>query len=64
MLCRITNTIAAENPAKEKPYEIRDTVLKGFMIRVQRFGAKIYYYAYDAANAKKQRIHDGEGGAL
>ena len=64
MLCRIASTTAETATVKEKPYEIRDTILKGFMIRVQPSGSKTYYYAYDAANGSKQRIRIGAHGSI
>ena len=44
---------------KEKPYEVVDTDLKGFLVRVQPTGRKTFYYSYRADDAKRKRIKIG-----
>lgn len=48
-----TRTINALKP-KEKPYEIRDTGLKGLLLRVQPSGVMTYYVEY--ARGKRKQI--------
>ena len=44
---------------KEKPYEVVDTEIKGFLVRVQPTGRKTFYYSYRADDAKRKRIKIG-----
>jgi len=64
MQTRITNRTAEIISAKEKPYEIRDVDIKGFLLRVQPSGIKTYYYAFRAPDGKKQRIWIGKHGSI
>jgi len=55
--------IAALKPA-DKPYEVRDTELKGFLLRVQPTGVMTYYFSYTAENGKRNRYRIGRGGTV
>lgn len=46
MKVSITQSIANKAKAKDKPYEVRDTKLTGFLLRVQPTGRKTYYCEY------------------
>src|SRR4051812_17901669 len=61
---RITNRTAETANPKEKPYEIRDADIKGFLLRVQPSGIKTYYYSFRAPDGKKQRIWIGKHGSI
>lgn len=54
MKSAITETLAQKAPAKAKPYEIRDTKLQGFLLRIQPSGVKAYYAEY--GRGKRYRI--------
>lgn len=47
MRSKITNRTITTVKAKDKPYEIRDTDLKGFLLRVQPSGSMTYYVELD-----------------
>ena len=64
MKTKITNKTPESNHAKEKPYEICDTDIKGFLLRVQPSGVKTYYYAFRSHDGKKQRIWIGKHGSV
>lgn len=56
MEARIGNrTVAALKP-QEKPYQLHDTDIHGFLIRVQPSGVMTYYYEYRLANGLRNRI--------
>lgn len=48
--------------AKTQPYEVVDTELKGFLLRVQPSGVMTYYLAYRNVDGKKQRYKIGKHG--
>lgn len=50
--------------ADEKPFEIVDTELKGFLLRVQPSGTKTYYYSYRNGQGKRQRYRIGNSETL
>jgi integrase len=54
MKTAITNTLVKSLKPQAKPYEVRDTELKGLLIRVQPSGMMSYYAEY--ARAKRIRI--------
>jgi len=41
---------------KEKPYEVYDTKLRGFMIRIQPSGKMAYYFSYRLSNHQRNRV--------
>ncbi|HKH21531.1 MAG TPA: Arm DNA-binding domain-containing protein [Gammaproteobacteria bacterium] len=61
--CLAAKTIKALQPAA-KPYEVRDTRIKGFLLRVQPSGAMAYYLSYTPLSGKRQRYRIGTAGSL
>lgn len=49
---------------KEKPYEVNDTDLRGFLLRVQPSGVMTYYFSYRNAEGKRQRRRIGKHGSI
>jgi len=47
-----------------KPYEVRDTRIKGFLLRVQPSGAMVYYLSYTPPSGRRQRYRIGAVGNL
>lgn len=56
-------TIQALSPG-ECPYEVVDTELKGFLLRVQPSGTMTYYFSYRNRNGRRARCRIGKHGAL
>ena len=56
----LTNSSVKQLPVRDKPYEVRDSKLKGFLVRVQPSGRKTFYFAYRNAAGKKNRIKLGD----
>lgn len=50
----LTNTVVAGLKGEEKPYEVRDTIQPGLLLRVQPSGLKTYYVEY--MRGKRTRI--------
>ncbi|ODS23034.1 hypothetical protein AB835_11120 [Candidatus Endobugula sertula] len=58
-----TSKIKSLSPV-EKPYEVLDTDIKGFLLRVQPSGYMGFYYSYYTTAGKRQRIKIGQFGVL
>ena len=59
---KLTKTTVERLPATGKRYEVRDTDLSGFLVRVGADGSKSYYLIYRAGKgraAPKKRLHLG-----
>ncbi len=56
-------TIRALRPA-EKPYEVVDTEVKGFLLRVQPSGTMVYYFSYRNALGQRRRYRIGNSKSL
>lgn len=61
---QLTNRLAESLRPKAKPYEVRDDTIKGFLLRVQPTGTKVYYLAYVNNEGKKQRSRIGAHGTI
>ncbi|MCH9027208.1 MAG: tyrosine-type recombinase/integrase [Proteobacteria bacterium] len=48
----------------DKPFEVVDSELKGFLLRVQPSGAKTYYFSYRNSQGRRGRYRIGNGDAL
>lgn len=64
MQAKITETLVKKLEVDSKPYEVVDTMLKGFILRVQPTGTKSYYFAYRNAANLKTRIKIGPASNL
>lgn len=60
MLAEITNTLLKSLVPAEKPYDVRDTRLKGFIVRVNTSGKLVYMCEYGRA----KRIQVGRVGVI
>lgn len=58
-----TTTLNRLKPA-EKPFEVVDTEIKGYLLRVQPSGRMTYYYSYRNSEGKKVRIKLGVVGSI
>lgn len=59
----LTRLVQGLSPT-EKPYEIFDTELTGFLLRVQPTGVMTYYLAYKTADGQGKRFRIGRADAL
>ena len=59
MKARLTTGVVKKLAPKEKPYEVVDSELKGFLLRVQPSGTMTYYFSYRAQDGRKQRHRIG-----
>ena len=58
-----SRAIQALIPVK-KPFEVVDTELKGFLLRVQPSGVMTYYFSYRNGQGKRLRYRIGNSEAL
>lgn len=63
MKAKLTQQFIKQLEPKEKPYEVLDLQLKGFLIRVQPSGSMTYYFAYRNKEGFKRRFRIGLVGA-
>ena len=56
----IGNSLVGRLTPADKPYEVRDTRLKGLLLRVQPSGVMAFYVEY----ARGKRINIGRAGSL
>src|SRR5215210_7935951 len=56
-------TIATLKPLP-RPYEVRDTKIRGFLLRVQPTGKMVYYLSYTPPHGRRQRYRIGSVGNL
>ena len=61
---KLTTTTVNRLKPTDKPYEIVDTDLKGFLLRVQPSGRMTYYFVYRTPKGKKTRIKIGLVGVI
>jgi integrase len=53
MLAELTKRVVTALGPKEKPYEVRDTDLRDFLVRVEPGGTKSFYLVYRLAGGRK-----------
>ena len=61
---RISNRLVARLQSAEKPFEISDVDLPGFMLRVQPSGVMTYYARYRLPDGKQTRLRLGSASTL
>lgn len=61
---KITALFVKTLQPKATPYEVRDSELLGFLVRVQPSGVISYYYSYSNRDGKKKRVSLGKHGAV
>jgi integrase len=59
MLKKLNRETVNDLTPSKKPYEVRDTDIKGFLLRVQPSGVMTYYYEYRTQDGRKQRSKIG-----
>ncbi|MEH6348364.1 MAG: site-specific integrase [Bermanella sp.] len=64
MKTKLTTTNIKQLEVREKAYEVVDTDLKGFLLRVQPTGRKTFYFSYRAADGLRKRIKVGSLGQI
>ena len=60
MPSKLTKRLVDTLEPREMPYEVRDAVLPGFLVRVQPSGSKSFYFAYSANGKRGQRVAIGK----
>jgi integrase len=63
MQAKISATTIRQLQAQDKPFEVVDTEIKGFLLRVQPTGRKTFYYTYRTQSGKRKRIKIGVQGS-
>ena len=61
---KITESTIKKLEAAAKPYELVDSQLKGFLLRIQPTGDKTYYFSYRNDAGKRVRIKIGKVGSI
>jgi integrase len=59
MQAKIGNSLLARLTPEAKPYEVNDTELKGFLLRIQPSGVISYYCSYRNRQGKRNRLSLG-----
>lgn len=59
MQARLNSTTIKSLQPREKPYEVVDIELKGFLLRIQPTGRKTFYFSYRAQSGNRKRIKLG-----
>jgi hypothetical protein len=64
VLADLTQRLVKALEPKEKPYEVRDTELRDFLIRVEPGGAKSFYFVYRLAGGRKGKRSATRSGCI
>ena len=61
---KLTKTLADASVPRSKDYEIRDTIVPGFLLKVTPAGRKVFMVAYRAANGQRRKPAIGRFGEI
>lgn len=61
---KLTIRSVKELTPDKTPYEVRDTEINGFLLRIQPSGCMTYYFVYRTTDGKKKRTRLGKHGTL
>jgi hypothetical protein len=61
---KLTKTVVDAAMADREPYELRDTVIPGFLLKVTPTGRKVFMVAYVAANGQRRKPAIGRFGEI
>ena len=64
MRAKLKSRIVGDLEARTKPYEVFDTELRGFLLRVEPSGTMTYYLAYQTREGKRGRYRIGRATTL
>ena len=64
MKAKITNRLVKSLRPSQKPYEVVDTEVAGFILRVQPSGTMIYYASYRLQDRRRNRVRLGSARVL
>ena len=64
MHAKITTRLVSDLTPRDRPNEVWDTALSGFLLRVQPTGRISYYFDYRTAERRRRRYKLGTAGAL
>jgi integrase len=59
MQAKLSSTTIKQLEPRDKPYEVVDSEIKGFLLRVQPTGRKTFYFTYRTRTGKRKRIKIG-----
>lgn len=64
MRAKLSNNLIKTLITKSQPYEVVDTDIKGFLLRVQPSGVMTYYYSYRDSEGTRKRYRIGNHGNI